>query len=178
MTANPPHKAFSSKGNRYKLFCFSMLYWINELIVRSNKIEQLLWDCIKVELFYIGGHCKNSGNCCRGIMLFHENQPVLEKELFKTLLKQKPATYDRFLPIQETGNLINYYDCNKLTPNNMCSDYKNRPSFCQRYPLSSFLKNDSLMTDCGYKLLPTLKAFKFKHPKLQSRIESISSTGY
>lgn len=177
MTPNPPHHAFHATGNRFVTRILYIAYVVNETLIRSEKLEQRLWDMIKIELFYIGGHCQHSGNCCRGIMLFHDDQPIIHQTLFDTVQRKAPHTYQRFIPEHATesddSSTILCFNCQDLGDDNRCKRYESRPTFCQRYPLSSFLKNDALMTDCGYKLLRTRTPIPGKNKSFTERLQSV-----
>ena len=172
---NRPHRAFSANGNKIAVYIFYVAYLINDWLIRSKRIERQLWNFLKVELFYIGGHCQHSGNCCKNIMLFHEDIPITHVSLFETVRKKYPTTYRRFIPLLSPSSegKIGSFNCKDLDKNKRCRDYENRPIFCRRYPLSSFLKNDLLMEDCGYKVLRTNCAIPGRNARFLKRINTL-----
>ena len=150
------------------------LYVINDKIFRSYFLDQFLWDLIKSELFYIGGACQQSGNCCRGIMLFDKNTALNTVERFSNFVSKK-TVYDRFKPVFSSHGTIHSYNCDYLMSDNTCSDYKNRPKACRQYPYSHFIKYDSLRQHCGYKVMLRQNMPCFSYPSLKRRIELVCS---
>ncbi len=94
-------------------------------------------------------NCKMCGACCR--LSISEFSPVqllekasrgdkFAKEFISTFTpyeheedaqKQYPLYYDL---LKESGEKVYFYHCKKVTEDNKCSDYENRPSICRDYP--------------------------------------------
>ena len=128
---------------------------------------------IKSELFYIGGQCQHSGQCCQGIMLYRNEKPINTVSFFEKIRVSLPV-YKRFIPtLKPKSAQIDYYCCSFLTHDRRCSDYHRRPSFCQNYPQSSFMAFDRVRKGCGYKIIRTSLSPKIKNKTLRQLISSV-----
>ena len=93
--------------------------------------------------------CKMCGACCRLAISEFSPTELLQKSLNGD--KYAKEFISVFTPyndeseaekqfklyvdlINETGEKVYYYHCNKVTEDNKCSDYENRPSICRDYP--------------------------------------------
>lgn len=111
-----------------------------------------VWDLLKFELYYIGGACRHSGMCCKGLSL------VIQGTRLDTLVQfdqaqKKNHLYDRFIPHLNSGGEIDHFSCRCLTSDNRCNDYENRPRLCRQYPMSAFVQHDHIIKGCGYTVL-------------------------
>ena len=69
------------------------LYSINDYIIHNKKIEHKLWEHIKLELFYVSGKCKHTGNCCQNLALIIDKDIISYVEEWEKLVKLKPIYY-------------------------------------------------------------------------------------
>ena len=93
-------------------------------------------------------NCKKCGACCRLAISEFSPAALLEKaskgdkfakEFISTF---SPVSEDDAKSqfglyvdlINESGEKVFYYNCKKVTEDNLCSDYENRPSICRDYP--------------------------------------------
>ena len=44
------------------------------------------------------------------------------------------------------------FACKLVTPEGLCSDYKNRPRMCRNYPVKKIFYPATLHEGCGYKI--------------------------
>lgn len=94
-------------------------------------------------------HCGLCGACCRLAISEFSPAQLLEKaskgdtyakEFISTFtpyndLSEPEKQFKLYLDlIKESGEKVFYYHCNKVTADNKCSDYENRPSICKDYP--------------------------------------------
>lgn len=94
-------------------------------------------------------NCKMCGACCR--LAISEFSPAIllekaskgdkyAKEFISTFSPyEKEEDAEKQFPlyielIKESGEKVYYYHCKKVTEDNKCSDYENRPSICRDYP--------------------------------------------
>jgi len=164
----------SPKGNIFQFYALYVVYVFNDRILKSKTLEAQLWDLIKCELFYIGGACQHSGNCCRNIMIVHQGNAVNTMEKYEKL-KLEIKKYERFTPHQASKNMIRSYNCNALTNDNMCSKYDTRPQFCKNYPMSSFLQFNTIKKGCGFSIQRRDISPKIWNKHLQMRIQQVES---
>ena len=111
----------------------------------------------------IEGACKQSGNCCRNLILVHRGKPIDSHDGFRHM-----AAGDRearmFVPresISPDGLLR--FSCKNLGSDNRCAIYATRPQMCREYPSASmFERGGSLLSGCGYRVAsPALGASSF-----------------
>ena len=97
--------------------------------------------------YEIVGKCKKCGKCCNYMYSFD----TYTEEEFKIMQNIFP-TYKRFYikGKDEFGNLI--FACKLVTPDGLCSDYKNRPRMCRKYPVKRISYPAKLHDGCGYKV--------------------------
>lgn len=95
----------------------------------------------------ITGECKKCGKCCN---YMYSVDTYTEKE-FKIMQMIFPK-YKRFYikGKDEYGNLI--FACKLVTPDGLCSDYKNRLRMCKNYPAKKISYPAKLHEGCGYKV--------------------------
>ena len=94
-------------------------------------------------------NCKMCGACCRLAISEFSPSQLLEKasrgdrfakeyiSTFSPYEKEEDAEREFPLYIQllrESGEKVYYYHCKKVTNDNKCSDYENRPDICRDYP--------------------------------------------
>lgn len=94
-------------------------------------------------------NCKMCGACCR--LAISEFSPVVllekaskgdkfAKEFISTFTPYEDLTepekqFKLYVELlKESGEKVYYYHCKKVTEDNKCSDYENRPSICRDYP--------------------------------------------
>lgn len=116
-----------------------------------KRYRKSIWDLVKVELYYIGGQCRHSGMCCKGLNLVIRGTRMETMSEFKGTLEAHPE-YQRFVPQLDSGGEIDHFSCSCLMPNNWCSDYENRPKLCRQYPMSAFIAQDHIIQGCGYEV--------------------------
>lgn len=95
--------------------------------------------------YEISGECKRCGKCCN---YMYSVDTYTEKE-FKIMQFIFPK-YKRFYikGRDEDGNLI--FACKLVTPEGLCSDYKNRLRMCKNYPVKRIFYPAKLHEGCGY----------------------------
>jgi hypothetical protein len=95
--------------------------------------------------YEITGECKKCGKCCN---YMYSMDTYTEKE-FKIMQMIYPK-YKRFYikGKDEFGNLI--FACKLVTPDGLCSDYKNRLRMCKNYPAKKISYPGQLHEGCGY----------------------------
>ncbi|MBR1619017.1 YkgJ family cysteine cluster protein [bacterium] len=105
------------------------------------------------QIYEITGECKKCGKCCN---YMYSIDTYTEKE-FKIMQTIFPK-YKRFYikGRDEDGNLI--FACKLVTPEGLCSDYKNRLRMCKKYPARFVAYRAQLHEGCGYKV--NFKEFK------------------
>jgi Fe-S-cluster containining protein len=164
---------YLDQPNKLAFYCLYILFFLNEWVIRSKRVENWLWNLIKLELFYIAGACQHSGHCCKKIMLFNGNKAISNPSEFEALQKKFPAIYQRFYIAQTDKEKILAFDCQSKTQTS-CSDYENRPQFCHNYPASAFLSHTRLYDGCGYHIKASKFTPKIRSKNLQKRMESIN----
>ena len=97
--------------------------------------------------YEITGECKKCGKCCNymySVDTYTENEFKIMQFLF--------PKYKRFYikGKDEFGNLI--FACKLVTPEGLCSDYKNRLRMCKNYPAKKIHYLGKLHDGCGYKV--------------------------
>jgi Fe-S-cluster containining protein len=95
--------------------------------------------------YEITGECRKCGKCCN---YMYSMDTYTEKE-FKIMQMIYPK-YKRFYikGKDEFGNLI--FACKLVTPDGLCSDYKNRLRMCKNYPAKRISYPGQLHEGCGY----------------------------
>ena len=109
---------------------------------------EFLSEFVPEKLSYeITGECKKCGKCCN---YMYSMDTYTEKE-FKIMQMIYPK-YKRFYikGKDEFGNLI--FACKLVTPEGLCSDYKNRLRMCKNYPAKRISYPAQLHDGCGYKV--------------------------
>ncbi|MFT5171015.1 MAG: Fe-S-cluster containining protein [Candidatus Marinamargulisbacteria bacterium] len=142
---------YSPRGSYTSFYFFYMLYLLASKILRHKRFEKSLSDLVILELFYVGGACRHSGNCCRNLMLVKRGTDLDELAAFKRL-SASDSSYLRFEP-KTDGKKIKSFSCRCLSADNLCAEYDSRPTFCRNYPMSSFLELGSINDGCGYQVL-------------------------
>ena len=115
---------------------------------------EILSNFVPEKLSYeITGECRKCGQCCN---YMYSIDTYTEKE-FKIMQFLYPK-YKRFYikGKDEEGNLI--FACKMVTPEGLCSDYKNRLRMCKNYPARRISYPGKLHQGCGYKV--NVKTFK------------------
>ncbi len=147
-----------------------LVFRINEWFLGSQKIRSWIWEYLKMDLFYIGGACQSSGACCKNLMIFNQDVPLVTQKLFEAFVQKKPE-YGRFQPTFRKDKTIQHYNCPCLTKGNRCNDYQNRPRMCHNYPSSSFLNETALHQGCGYKIQKRIPFPNIRDRKLLALID-------
>ncbi len=121
-----------------------ILSLINE--IKSNFVPERI-------TYEVTGHCLKCGKCCN---YMYSYDTYTEKE-FKFMQFLFP-TYRRFYikGKDKEGNLI--FACKLVTEDGLCSDYKNRPAMCRKYPARKILYPAKLHEGCGYRV--NIKTFE------------------
>ena len=117
---------------------------INE--IKSNFVAEKI-------SYEITGSCKKCGKCCN---YMYSIDTYTEKE-FKIMQTLFPK-YKRFYikGKDADGNLI--FACKLVSPEGLCTDYKNRPNMCKNYPAKRIFYPGKLHEGCGYTV--NIKHFK------------------
>lgn len=113
------------------------------------------------------GRCNNCGSCCRLVSLFVDGRHVATDEDFADVCQVFPE-YQRFYVagLDPQGQPV--FTCKYLNDRNYCTDYKNRPHICRKYPGPGiFLKGGRLMPGCGYQLIPVSDFGKMLSKKME-----------
>ena len=162
----------SSKGSILSFYFWYSLYAINEKTINKPSVETYIWEFLKCDIFYIDGKCQKSGNCCKKLMLVKNGITLNTKEKFETIRK-KDKKYDRFVPNYQNASKIKNFSCTCITPQNICSDYKGRPTLCKSYPFSIFIKDDKIPNTCGYYINIKTKVPKIRNASILKKIDNI-----
>lgn len=149
-----------------------ILFNINDHVFKIKRAEKWLWNLIKYEIFYIGGACAHSGNCCRHLMIYDHGKAVSTKKAFEKKCK-KQNTFSRFIPQYNNNGNINSFMCKCLTQENHCNDYENRPTLCHNYPMSHFMLFDHILDGCGYKICRKSYQPSIKNKRLLAYISNV-----
>ncbi len=134
--------------------------------------KDMLWQLIKLELFYIGGACKKTGNCCEGIVLTVEGHLIETIEAFENARKKHAE-----LTCFEPAGVGSVFNCRNLKPDRTCADYANRPQLCRAYPANHFFSGNRFYDDCGFRVIP--KAWHTlisSHRGLHRRVQDFAAT--
>ena len=162
----------SPKSDRFIFWVIYTLFLINDRLFKVKRLERWCWSILKCELFYIGGACAHSGNCCRHLMIYEKGKPINTEPAFKAKCKETPS-YSRFIPQLNDDSSINSFLCRCLKQNNTCNDYENRPLICHRYPFSHFILFDQILDGCGYKVCKKDFQPKIRNQRLLHYIEKV-----
>ena len=165
-----PH-IYRSTCNYWLTWVLVQSYRINDRTFKSSWLENRLWEWIRFELFWVAGGCQHSGNCCRNLMLMVDRKTVHTRSDFEALLQKSPE-HGRFTPHYQDAH-IQSFSCSKLSPNQMCTDYDNRPQVCQNYPASNFIMGLDLHDGCGYFVALKRSIPAIQNPRLCARVQSI-----
>ncbi|NBV42704.1 hypothetical protein EBR96_08060, partial [bacterium] len=92
--------------------------------LRLGGLRRLTWDMLKAEYFYIGGACRHSGMCCKGLSLVVQGRPIDTLPDYQDVVRERPV-YERFVPQLDMDGVIRHFSCRCLTSDNRCSDYAN-----------------------------------------------------
>ncbi len=103
----------------------------------------------------IEGSCRQTGNCCRNLILVDRGKPVTSQAAFEKLKKKFPV-YEMFQPNgSQTEEGYLRYTCTNLRADNKCGIYESRPALCRRYPHSEMVQlGGGLLPGCGYRIVP------------------------
>ncbi|MBN1521467.1 MAG: YkgJ family cysteine cluster protein, partial [Candidatus Aureabacteria bacterium] len=113
----------------------------------------MFWSRLKNKKRSITGTCLQCGKCCRNIILFHRGKPVRSIKKFEKLVKKNPFYSHFYLTYKNPENGCLYFSCDRISSDNLCSDYVNRPEICKKYPQSEvFEYGGNLLPGCGYSL--------------------------
>ena len=113
-------------------------------------LKSLYWEFLSYFVpqkmsYEITGECKKCGKCCN----YMYSVDTYTEDEFKIMQFLFPA-YKRFYikGKDEEGNLI--FACKLVTPEGLCSDYKNRLRMCKKYPVKRIHYPARLHDGCGY----------------------------
>lgn len=102
------------------------------------------------------GACNLCGKCCTNIYLVHDEKAIESVEEFARLLPENPE-YEGFTPIDTDEHGVRFR-CRHLSPENRCTVYNDRPSFCRKYPSEKgILLGGQLADGCGYSFEVIMK---------------------
>ncbi|MBR1943430.1 YkgJ family cysteine cluster protein [bacterium] len=119
----------------------------NYLDVEVEKHIQLQRELVKEKRKQF--NCKMCGACCRlAISEFSPTQLLEKASRGDKFAKEFISTFSPYNDVseaekqfklyvellKESGEQVYYYYCKKVTEDNRCSDYENRPAICRDYP--------------------------------------------
>ena len=148
-------------------------YVIGRCVAPAASFTQYLLDMVKQDVYSFQGGCRQSGNCCRGIMLYDAGKPISTPSDWNHYLSTHPE-YFSFKP-QKNDEQITAYDCESLTCDNQCSRYQSRPQMCKNYPVSFFFQHGYIHSDCGYSVVKNMHRFKRLLPSIKQDLANFSS---
>ena len=156
------------------LIFFQISYLILRFVAPNSNATKTLFDLIKQEVYEFVGACKNTGNCCRRIMLYDNGAPIGSAKHWNDFLKQYPE-YGSFKP-NIKSNEIQHFDCSSLSSDNHCDRYDERPQLCRNYPYSFFYQHGYIYDSCGYSVKKKDTAFNWLLPIIKQEMLAFSST--
>ncbi len=115
----------------------------------------------------IAGSCRQSGNCCRNLILFERGRPIKTLSRLRRLQRREPI-YQMFHPrdSQNEDGLLRFH-CSNLSAQNSCSIYESRPEVCRDYPMPEmFIHGGSLLHDCGFRLVDAAHTRASSRPRM------------
>lgn len=127
----------------------------------GNIFKLILSDIIKY-----GGECKKCGICCRSIYLYYNGEIITDEHQFEELCIKKPATFKMWEPFRKWDDTLSFC-CSRISDNNTCSKYEERPAICREYPN---ILNLSMKPGCGFFLFIDLKPNTINNIKLLIKI--------
>lgn len=125
----------------------------------SKILESDLWFRIFKQdrpQFRVEGSCKQTGNCCKNLILVNGRSPIRTIREFNRI-KKRISHYSMFIPKAEPGkDGLLRFSCSNLGGDNRCKIYEDRPNMCRRYPDPNVLSRGKggLLPGCGYHLIP------------------------
>lgn len=138
-----------------QIYGLYLLFLLNHFTFKNSFWTSTLFKELRFLLFPIQGACQHSGNCCRGIMLYHNSEIINTLKQYN-LLSERFSSDHRFRPVlnenDSSETQISHYNCTKLSTENYCVSYHDRPSLCRQYPWSFFYEHGYLKSNCGYFL--------------------------
>lgn len=143
------------------------------MYIQNSSFETFLWGVIKSKLFYIDGHCLNSGYCCQNIELKLKGKKIDTYYLFSELLENNKR-FESFTPnLNPESKKIVSFNCKCLTSDNLCNAYETRPYVCRSYPYSVFNSEDYIREGCGYYIKMKKKLPKFSCNRLKQKVQCV-----
>ncbi len=134
-----------------------MLIVIIKSFIPSGLFETKQSGEISGKYYNRKGSCNTCGRCCTNIYLVHNKKTIESLEVFEKLQAHN-AEYEFFTPLDSTDHGLQF-QCVHLSPENQCTIYEKRPSFCRKYPSEKgMLLGGELAEDCGYWFEP-IKTF-------------------
>lgn len=112
----------------------------------ENHIQSQRKEIIERRKKYSCGKC---GACCKlAISEFSPKELLIKVQSGDEYAKEFISTFEPYaneeIPkslypeyvdlINESGEKVYYYHCKKITDDNLCADYENRPAICKDYP--------------------------------------------
>ena len=80
---------FSKERSVLSYYFWMSLYAVNYHVIRLKAAEHFFWHMVKLELFYIGGACQNSGYCCQNMQLVINGNSLDSLSAFDVYKKKK-----------------------------------------------------------------------------------------
>lgn len=120
-------------------------------IFLETRIKKILgYKYIKI------GKCRRCGGCCKDMQLFHRGKRITSVSDFEELLKFD-GHFSRFTMFEKENGRISF-TCSLLIENNLCGDYKSRPSTCRKYPDPEYIfkYGGVMIKGCGYTVIPVV----------------------
>ena len=161
----------SSQPNYCALMILYIAIIMNDYIIRSRWVQKKIDQYLLMELFYISGHCQNSGYCCNHLQLEFNGKPIVTDHELQSLQKKDPKYLRFYSPLKETKKLT-YLSCHCLE-NKQCNDYINRPQVCRKYPVNRFLKEGVIRQGCGYHVKKKQNLPQFNNKIIKSMISRV-----
>lgn len=125
-----------------------------EIDPKSDEIHTLILS----QIFRFEGACKKCGACCKNMVLLYHGKLITSEEEFAKICQDSPD-FNRWVSFRDgEGNLR--FNCGRLDPSSLCSDYQNRQDLCRNYP--NYMTS-SLKDTCGFK-----RKIDFNFPPLRN----------
>ena len=106
--------------------------------------------------YRITGGCKQTGNCCRYIILDNNELTVLGpliRRVFVWWATEVNGFYERGFRVDVGGdNEARVYSCRYITDDNRCANYRLRPAVCRQWPRVDYFVRPEVRRGCGYRV--------------------------
>ena len=113
--------------------------------------------------YELRGGCQQTGECCKLIALEMPTYVKTNGFWYRFFYRFGIWWNSKINGFTYAGTLNDHFlgfTCNRLSKNNTCMDYFNRPRVCREYPVVGYFGKPRLYKGCGYWL--SLKPKKIK----------------